>query len=257
MIRFFWTLAWRSAWNRRFTLVLTMASIALSTLMLLGTERIRTDIRDSFTSAVSGTDLIVGARTGSVQLLLYAVFHVGAATNNIRWDTVQMLGQQRGVDWIIPLSLGDSHRGFPVLGTTNDYFTHFHYGDHQALRIVQGAPLSDLFDTVHGSEVAARLGHSLGDHIVLSHGSGVLDLTQHADKPFVVRGILAPTGTPVDRTAHISLQAMEALHADWFAGVPLPGRHVDAAKVRQMDLTPRAVTAVLIGLKSRSGVFSA
>jgi putative ABC transport system permease protein len=257
MIRFLWTLAWRSAWNRRFTLALTMGSIALSTFMLLGTERIRTDIRDSFTSAVSGTDLIVGARTGSVQLLLYAVFHVGAATNNIRWSTVQALAQQRGVDWIIPLSLGDSHRGFPVLGTTTDYFTHFHYGDHQSLRIAQGQPLSDLFDAVLGAEVAARLGYHLGERIVLSHGSGELDLSEHADKPFVVRGILAPTGTPVDRTVHISLQAMEALHVDWIAGVQLPGQHIDADKVRQMDLTPRAVTAVLLGLKSRSGVFSA
>jgi len=257
MIRFLWTLAWRSAWNRRFTLALTMASIALSTFMLLGTERIRTDIRNSFTSAVSGTDLIVGARTGSVQLLLYAVFHVGAATNNIRWSTVQTLQQQRGIDWIIPMSLGDSHRGFPVLGTTDDYFRHFRFGDHQALRIVQGVPMADLFDAVLGSEVAARLGYRLGDRIVLSHGSGELDLSQHADKPFVVRGILAPTGTPVDRTVHISLQAMEALHVGWIAGVPLPGQQVDAANVRQMDLTPRAVTAVLVGLKSRSGVFSA
>lgn len=257
MIGFLWTLAWRSAWNRRFTLSLTMASIALSTFMLLGTERIRTDIRDSFTSAVSGTDLIVGARTGSVQLLLYAVFHVGAATNNIRWSTVEALAQQRGVDWIIPLSLGDSHRGFPVLGTTTDYFTHFHYGDHKPLRFVQGQRQSDLFDAVLGTEVAARLGYRLGDRIVLSHGSGELDLSQHADKPFVVRGILAPTGTPVDRTVHISLQAMQALHVDWVAGTPLPGRNTDADKVRQLDLTPRAVTAVLVGLKSRSGVFSA
>lgn len=185
------------------------------------------------------------------------MFHVGAATNNVRWGTVQALQQQRGVDWIIPLSLGDSHRGFPVLGTTGDYFTHFHYGDRQALRIALGAPMSDLFDAVLGSEVAARLGYRLGDHIVLSHGSGELDLSQHADKPFVVRGILAPTGTPVDRTVHISLQAMEALHVGWIAGIPLPGQHADAANVRQMDLTPRAVTAVLVGLKSRSGVFSA
>ena len=262
MMRFLWTLAWRSAWNRRFTLALTVASIALSTFMLLGTERIRTDIRDSFTSAVSGTDLIVGARTGSVQLLLYAVFHVGAATNNIRWSTVQALEQQRGVDWIIPLSLGDSHRGFPVLGTTPAYFTHFRHGERQPLHLAQGHAMADLFDTVLGAEVANRLGYRLGERIVLSHGSGELDggelaQSQHADKPFVVSGILAPTGTPVDRTVHISLQAMEALHADWFAGVPLPGRKIDAATVRQRDLTPRAVTAVLVGLKSRSSVFSA
>ena len=254
---FLWGLAWRSAWNRRFTLTLTVLSIALSTFMLLGTERIRTDLRDSFTSAVSGTDLIVGARTGSVQLLLYAVFHLGAATNNIRWSTVQALQRQRGVDWLIPLSLGDSHRGFPVLGTTAEYFTRFRYGERQSLEVAQGKPPADLFDAAIGSEVASRLGYHLGQRITLSHGSGELDLAQHADKPFVVGGILAPTGTPVDRTVHISLEAMEALHADWFAGAPLPGMHVDSDKARKLDLTPKAVTAVLLGLKNRASVFSA
>lgn len=257
MNRFLWGLAWRSAWNRRFTLTLTVCSIALSTFMLLGTERIRTDLRDSFTSAVSGTDLIVGARTGSVQLLLYAVFHLGAATNNIRWSTVQALKQQRGVDWIIPLSLGDSHRGFPVLGTTAEYFERFHYGDRQPLRLAQGKPPADLFDAVVGAEVANRLGYDLGQRITLSHGSGELNLADHADKPFVVSGILAPTGTPVDRTVHISLEAMEALHVDWYAGAPLPGMHIAADKVRKLDLTPKAVTAVLVGLKGRATVFSA
>jgi putative ABC transport system permease protein len=254
---FLWGLAWRSAWNRRFTLMLTLCSIALSTFMLLGTERIRTDLRDSFTSAVSGTDLIVGARTGSVQLLLYAVFHLGAATNNIRWTTVQALQQQRGVDWVIPLSLGDSHRGFPVLGTTAAYFTRFRYGDRQPLELAQGKVAADLFDAVIGAEVARRLGYHLEQRITLSHGSGELDLAQHADKPFVVSGILAATGTPVDRTVHISLEAMEALHLDWFAGAPLPGMHIGADKVRSLDLTPKAVTAVLLGLKSRASVFSA
>lgn len=256
MSGFLWGLAWRSAWNRRFTLTLTVCSIALSTFMLLGTERIRTDLRDSFTSAVSSTDLIVGARTGSVQLLLYAVFHLGAATNNIRWSTVQALQEQRGVAWVIPLSLGDSHRGFPVLGTTTDYFTRFRYGDRAPLQFAQGKPPVDLFDAVIGAEVASRLSYRLGERITLSHGSGQLSLSEHADKPFTVSGILAPTGTPVDRTVHISLEAMEALHVDWFAGAPLPGMHIAADKVRKLDLTPKAVTAVLLGLKSRASVFS-
>jgi putative ABC transport system permease protein len=257
MNRFLLAIAWRSAWNRRFTLVLTLCSIALSTFMLLGTERVRTDLRNSFTSAVSGTDLIVGARTGSVQLLLYSVFRVGAATNNIRWSTVEALQNLRGVDWVIPLSLGDSHRGFPVLGTSAAYFTRFHYGDREALRLAQGQAFGDLFDAVIGADVARQLGYGLGQRITLSHGSGELNLSEHADKPFVVRGILAPTGTPVDRTVHISLEAMEALHVDWIAGVPLPGMRVDADKVRSLDLRPKAVTAVMLGLKSRATVFSA
>jgi len=257
MIRFLLSLALRSAWNRRFTLALTVCSIALSSFMLLGTERLRTDLRGSFTSALSGTDLIVGARTGSVQLLLYSVFRIGAATNNLRWSSVQAIAGQQGVAWVIPLSLGDSHRGFPVLGTSKDYFSLFHYGNRQALRMREGRPFADLFEAVVGAEVATRLGYHLGDRIALSHGSGELGLTDHADKPFVVSGILQSTGTPVDRTVHISLQAMEALHVDWFAGAPFPGARISADKAREMNLQPKAVTALLVGLHNRAAVFSA
>jgi len=256
MTGFLLGLAWRSAWNRRFTLVPTVCSIALSTFMLIGVERIRTDLRDSFTSAVSGTDLIVGARTGSTQLLLYAVFHIGAATNDIRWSSVQALEQQRGVAWVVPLSLGDSHRGFPVLGTSAGYFEHLRYGDQQSLRLEQGSVFADLFDAVIGAEVADRLGYRLGQRITLAHGSGDLHLSDHADKPFRITGILARTGTPVDRTVHISLEAMQALHVDWFAGAPIPGGHIDPDRVRSMNLQPKAVTAALVGLKNRAAVFS-
>jgi len=251
-------LAWRSAWSRRTTLLLTVCSIALSTFMLLGTERVRTDVRSSFSSAVSGTDLIVGARTGSVQLLLYSVFRVGAATNNIRWSSVQTLHNMRGVAWVIPLSLGDSHRGFPVLGTSAAYFEHFRYGERQALQLRQGQPFGDLYDAVLGAEVADRLGYTLGQRITLAHGTGeIAELgADHADKPFTVTGILARTGTPVDRTVHISLEAMEALHVDWMAGAPLPGQRVSAEAARSMDLQPKTVTAALVGLKNRAAVFS-
>ena len=256
MSGFLLALAWRSAWNRRFTLALTVCSIALSTFMLLGVERVRNDLRSSFTSAVSGTDLIVGARTGSVQLLLYAVFHVGAATNNIRWSSVQALQEMRGVDWLVPLSLGDSHRGFPVLGTTTGYFDHFRHGQQQPLQLREGQRFDDLYDAVIGAEVADRLGYRLGERITLAHGSGELKLADHADKPFTVSGILARTGTPVDRTVHISLEAMEALHVDWVGGVPLPGRRIGADEARKMNLQPRTVTAALIGLQNRAAVFS-
>jgi putative ABC transport system permease protein len=217
---------------------------------------VRTDLRGSFSSAVSGTDLIVGPRTGSVQLLLYAVFRVGAATNNIRWSSIEALEQLRGVAWVVPLSLGDSHRGFPVLGTTTGYFDHFRHGEQQLLRLSEGKRFHDLYDAVIGAEVADRLGYQLGQRITLAHGTGEISLSEHADKPFTVAGILARTGTPVDRTVHISLEAMEALHVDWMAGAPLPGLHVGAEEARRMNLQPRTVTAALVGLQNRAAVFS-
>ncbi|MBI5255893.1 MAG: ABC transporter permease [Burkholderiales bacterium] len=257
-------LAARSAWNRRFVLGLVLLSIALSTLLLLGIERIRQDVRASFAQAVSGTDLIVGARTGPVQLLLYSVFRIGNASNNIRYSSALQLAQHPAVAWMVPLSLGDSHRGFAVLGTTGDYFRHFRHGDRQPLACAQGRPFADaaggsassLFEAVLGAEVAQRLGYRVGTRIVLSHGDGAFQANDHGDKPFTVVGILAPTGTPVDRTVHISLPAMQALHLDWMAGAPLPGLRVSAEAAAQQDLTPRSITAVLLGLKSRAAVFS-
>ncbi|VTU34521.1 ABC transporter permease [Variovorax sp. PBL-E5] len=249
-------IAWRSAWNRRFTLALTVLSIALSTFLLLGVERIRTELRENFSSSVSGTDLIVGARTGSTQLLLYSVFRIGAATNNVQWKSVQALAAHPGVAWVVPLSLGDSHRGFAVLATTPDYFEHFRYGNRQPLRMREGRPFSDLFDAVIGAEVADKLGYHVGQKIILSHGSGELNVAEHADKPFTVVGVLARTGTPVDRTVHIGLAAMEAIHLEWVGGAPMPGVKIPADQVRKFDLTPKNVTAALVGLKNRAAVFA-
>jgi putative ABC transport system permease protein len=254
------TLALHSAWNRRSTLSLVVLSIALSTLLLLGFERIRTDVRENFSQSVSGTDLIVGARTGAVQLMLYAVFRVGGATNNVRMESLQAIAKHRAVDWIVPLSLGDSHRGFPVLATTKDYFSRFLYGDHQSLRLSEGrafdGTLDELYDCVLGAEVAQALHYHLGEHITLSHGSGIIPGADHADKPFTIVGILKRTGTPVDRTVHIGLEAMEAIHLDWVGGAPMPGVHISPEEARKFDLAPKQVTAALIGLKNRVAVFA-
>ena len=256
-------IALRSALNRRGTLALVMLSIALATALLLGLERLRTDIRSSFALAVSGTDLVVGARTSPVQLMLYAVFHVGGATNNIRMDSVRAVAAHRAVAWVVPLSLGDSHRGRPVLGTTPAYFEHFAYGERQPLAIAQGraftATLDGLFEAVIGAEVAQALGYRLGHKLTLSHGSADVLAPQHADKPFTVVGVLARTGTPVDRTVHISLQAIEAIHLDWVGGAPLPaaaGLRIAPENARKFDLEPKQVTAALVGLKNRVAVFN-
>ncbi|MBS0434039.1 MAG: ABC transporter permease [Proteobacteria bacterium] len=253
-------LAAASAWNRRGTLSLVALSIALATLLLLSFERARLDVRENFTSAVSGTDLVVGARTGPVQLMLYAVFRLGGATNSIRMDSLRAIAQHRAVAWVVPLSLGDSHRGFPVLGTTPEYFERFRYGEQQHLALAQGTAFSGdldgLYGAVLGAEVAQRLHYRLGDHLVLSHGSGTLPGSEHADKPFTVVGVLERTGTPVDRTVHISLQALEAIHLDWSAGVPMKGLAIPAEQARKFDLEPRQVTAALVGLKGRAAVFN-
>ena len=247
-------LAALSAWSRRLTLGLTLVAIALATTLLLAVERVRVDARQSFTQSVSGVDLVVGARTGGVQLMLYAVFHAGTASNNIDWVSYQTIAAHPAVAWSVPLSLGDSHRGFPVLGTQENYFRLFRHGAQESLRFTAGQAFTGVFQAVLGSDVARKLGYRTGDAITLSHGNGALG-AEHDDKPFVVTGVLAPTGTPVDRTVHVSLESLTALHLDWVGGTRMPGLTIPAEHAAKFELQPKQITAALIGLKQRSDVF--
>lgn len=248
-------LAWKSLLNRRFSAGLTLLSIALSVSLLVGVERLRYEAQTSFANTLSGTDLIVGARGGSVQLLLYAVFRLGHATHNISWESYQAIAAHPRVAWTVPLSLGDSHQGYPVLGTDLGYFEHYRFARDRRLEFAQGGPFVDLYDAVLGAEVAAALGYRLGDSIVVGHGTGKLSFAAHADKPFRVVGLLERTGTPVDRTVHVSLEAIEAIHLDWRAGAPIPGHAISAEEARHQDLRPRRITAALVGVTSRAAAF--
>ncbi len=247
-------LAWGSLSARALTVFMTILAIALSVALFLGVEKIRTGAKASFADTISGTDLIVGARSGSVQLLLYSVFRIGNATNNMTWQSYQDIAARPDVDWIVPISLGDSHRQFRVMGTTTAFFDRYKYRSGQSLVVADGAVMSDLFDTVIGADVATALGYNVGDPIVVAHG--LASFTQHKDQPFRVSGILEKTGTPVDRTVIVSLRAIEAIHVDWQNGAQIPGQSTSPDVIRQMDLHPQAVTAALVGVKSRLRVFS-
>jgi putative ABC transport system permease protein len=251
-------LAMASLSNRRFTAFLTVFAIALSVCLLLAVERVRTEARSSFASTISGTDLIVGARSGSINLLLYSVFRIGNATNNIRWDSYEHFANNKQVKWAIPVSLGDSHRGYRVMGTNSSYFEHYQFGRQQHLELAEGRAFqTDPFEVVLGSEVAKALHYKLGDKLVLAHGVAAISLVKHDDKPFTVVGIIKPTGTPVDRTLHISLGGMGAIHIDWHNGAPARGNErISADQARNMDLQPKAITAFMLGLNSKISIFS-
>ena len=248
-------LATGSVWNRRVTAGLTVLAVALSVSMLLGVEKVRRDARQAFANTISGTDLIVGARSGAVQLLLYSIFRIGDATNNVSWESYQDIVNHPAVAWSVPISLGDSHRGFRVMGTTREYFDHYKYAGDQSLRFASGEPFSDVYDAVLGAEVAERLGYALGDKLVVAHGTGKVSFAEHEDKPFRVAGVLERTGTPVDRTVHVSLDGIEAMHIDWRSGARVPSLKITADEARQMDLSPKLITAFMLGLKSRVAVF--
>lgn len=264
-MRHLFSLAVRSAWARRSSLLLLVLSVVVSTVLLLGIDLARQSARAGFSNAVAGTDLIVGAQNSPVSLLLYSVFRLGGATRNIPYEEYERLLGDPRVRAALPISLGDSFQGFPVVGTSANYFSAFQYGARQSLEFQEGRgfqdytvgdPVDVVFQAVLGAEVARRMRLGLGDSIALTHG---LSLQQgeasHADKPFTVLGVLKPTGTPVDQSVHISLAGMEAIHVDWFAGAPVPGAQIPAEVVTRFDLKPQSVTAVLLSLNNRAAVF--
>ncbi|KEA63380.1 ABC-type antimicrobial peptide transport system, permease component [Marinobacterium lacunae] len=248
-------LLWKSLKNRRGTALLCVLTIAFSVALLAGVEKVRQDMREGFFNTVSETDLIVGARTGQIELLLYSVFHLGSATNNIRWSSYQRITNDSAVQWTIPVSLGDSHKGFRVVGTSASFFEHFRFGRDKSLSMSTGRSFNAVHEVTLGAKVAKTLGYKVGDQVIIAHGLGSTSFSQHKDQPFTVVGILAPTGTPVDQSLLVSLESISAIHIGWRAGVPMPGFKADADKLATMDLTPKEITAFMVGLKTKTQVF--
>ncbi|MFZ4508271.1 MAG: ABC transporter permease [Fimbriimonas sp.] len=241
----------QSLWHRRATALLTVISIALSVAMVLGVERARTQARESFSSTVSGTDLIVSARGNPVQILLSSVFHLGYPTNNLSWTSYQTIAKNPAVAWTIPLVIGDSHKGFRAIGTTPDLFEHFQYGRRQGLSFAEGKAFADKLDTVIGAEVADRLNYKLGQKLVVAHGAGEISFVEHKTSPFTVVGILARTGTPVDRAIYITLEGYEGMHEGFGGGFGGDQRSDDPLMSQDTQHEDRTISAFLVGLRSR------
>ncbi|MCE9600522.1 MAG: ABC transporter permease [Spirochaetia bacterium] len=237
--------------NRALTTTLTVLSIGLSVGLFVGVERMRIAARESFQGTVSGAQILAGARAGSVQLLLYAIFHIGNATNNVTFKSYKELSSNPAVDWAIPFSLGDSHRGYRVVGTDQNFYKHYQFRDKKSLSFESGGPATDLFDVVLGADVARILKYSLGKEIKIAHGVAEKSLILHDDKPFKVIGILNKTGTPVDRSLFITLEGMEAIHIDWQSGAqPSEEERKTAEQVRKMKIKIGNITAFLMRMKS-------
>jgi putative ABC transport system permease protein len=208
------SLAWRSLRNRPVTSMLTVAAVALSITLLLGVEQARRGMRESFTGTIKGTDLVVGARGGTLQLLLGAVFGIGSPTGSVPYDVYEQWTKHPAIKWTVPLAIGDSHRGYRVIGTTPGLFEHWRYRSSGTLSFAQGTVIETAGDVVLGSEVAAKLGYTLGQNVTVGHGlNAVAGLGDHASHPFTVVGILNQTFTPLDRALFVTLDGIEAMHA--------------------------------------------
>ncbi|GGW78219.1 ABC transporter permease [Alteromonas halophila] len=263
------SLATASLKNRRGSVLLTVFSIVISVSLLLSVEYIRGQVKESFTRTVSGVDLIVGGRTGQLNLLLYSVFRIGNPTTGIAWQSVEHLQNNPSVAWMIPIALGDAHKGFRVVGTDNRYFDHFKYGSKQSLTFAHGGAFSHDKSAVIGADVARELGYSIGDDIVVAHGLGDVSFKKHDSHPFTISGILAATGTPVDQAVYVTLQGLESVHEESGQQAlrkPISRKHsiqhdsdhaehddhhTDTDTHTLSDVPPDKISAVMLGLNNR------
>jgi putative ABC transport system permease protein len=247
-------LTYKSIKNRKFTSFLCVLSIALSVTLFLGIERIRNGARDGFTNTISKTDLIVGAKGGPLQLLLYTVFHIGGAVNNIKLSTYNDIKANPQVEWTIPISLGDAYRGFRVVATDENFYEHYRFRGDRKVEISAGGKVpTDTFEVVIGSEVAKKYNHKAGDPIVISHGLSAQSILSHDNTPFKIVGIISPTQTPIDTGVYITLQGMEAIHFGWETGVP-SGEAINPDRFKKENIEVTQLTSFMVKLKSRIAV---
>ena len=186
------SLAWRYLWSRPLgaalnLLLLSLGLASITFLLLLGHQLQRAFERD-----LAGIDLVVGAKGSPLQLILSGVLHLDVPTGNVPLQAVQALEQNPLVASVIPISLGDSFRGFRIVGTSHAYPAHYQAS------LAQGSLWQAPMQAVLGASAARALGLQVGSSFVGSHGLGAGGHT-HGDLPYTVTGILAPTGSVLDR----------------------------------------------------------
>jgi putative ABC transport system permease protein len=185
------------------SLILLSLGVATIVLLLLVVgqveERMNRDAR--------GIDLVVGAKGSPMQLILSGIYHLDAPTGNVPLAAAQTLGKNRFVRKAIPLALGDSWKGYRIVGAGHDYPAH--YGTDTA----DGRLWEKPMETVLGAEVAASTGARVGSTFVGAHGIGG-EGDEHKEAPYTVVGILKPTGSVLDRLVLTGIESVWQVHEE-------------------------------------------
>jgi len=193
--------------NTALNVLLLALGVATITLLLLATsqleERMQRDAR--------GIDLVVGAKGSPMQIILSSIYQLDVPTGNVSWKQAQELARHRMVKKVIPLALGDNHKGFRIVGTNHDYVAHY------GARLAQGRLWQTPLEAVLGVEVAAATGLKIDGTFFGAHGLGGREGEHmHEMHPYRVVGLFAPTGTVVDRIVLTDVASVWAVHADQY-----------------------------------------
>ena len=283
MIKF--TLVLQSLFNRWLSCLLIILTLALSISLYFTVSRIQESVKASFKSTVSGVDSVVAARGGNLQILLNSVFLIGEPSAPIQWNTYKDIANNNKIKWAVPISLGDSHKGYRVIGTTNDYFKQIKYSSGKNIELLTGNTFNDVFDVVLGSVVAGKLNYNIGQEIAITHGlSDVGEVHtftsekndnnddhddhakheedeghddhashDHENLGFKVSGILKPTGTPIDNAVYVSLAGIEAMHTGWIGNQKVID--VSLEQIMKKELKPKTISAIFLSLNDRTQIF--
>lgn len=247
----------KSIWSRILPTSLVTISLMASMVLLLSIERIQQGAEEGFNQSISGVDAIIGPRSSSLELVLYTVFHLGRPTNNITTKTIDEIKLRNDIDWIVPIALGDSHKGFRVIATDSNYFEHIKYGSNKSLNVLEGRIFSEISEVVLGADVASKLNYEIGTSIQITHGSSESIGSKHDDFSFIVTGILDKTATPIDQAIFLDLRGYELLHLGWQSGRKVFSLdNIDLSAIPEDDLNPKTITAAFVGLKSKLTLFN-
>lgn len=245
-------LSYKSILNRKTSFLLSVFSIAISVVLLLGIQRIVSETKNHFLNTINQTDIIVAASNGSLDILLKLIFHIGDGLEELEYSSYEEVSKLDEVAWSVPLSVGDSFRGFSAVGTNADYFRHYKYANNQSLEFAEGGNFDGFFDLIVGSNAAKKLHLKLGESVYLSHGD-THEHHEHKNRAFVISGILKPSFTPNDDLVFIQLKTDEAMHLEWQSG-HFVDMHISNEELSKMDIQPKHISGMLLGLKNRAQI---
>ena len=231
-------LSFKYLWSRPLAAALNVLLLALGVASITLVLLISSQIDHAFERDLKGIDVVVGAKGSPMQLILAGVFHIDVPTGNIPLADVKTLQQDPRVATLIPLSLGDSFRGFRIVGTTADYVTHYE------AKLANGVMFNAPLEAVIGAEVATNTGLATGNSFIGSHGLGA-EGHAHGATPYQVTGVLAPCSCVLDRLILTATESVWRVHEKAIEGdTPL-----DAEDKKAIE-DDREVTLALIRYKS-------
>ena len=197
--------SWHYLWSRPLAaslnlLLLTFSLASITFVLLVGHQ-----VSQAFDRDLAGIDVVVGAKGSPMQLILSGVFHLDVPTGNIALSAVKELQANPQVAKLIPISLGDNFRGFRIAGTTPDYISHY------GAELAQGTLWKGAMQTVIGAQVARQTGLKVSDSFAGTHGLGAGG-DVHKLAPYTVVGMLAPSGTVLDRLLLTATESIWKVH---------------------------------------------